>query len=238
MYFQEEGSINAIGIRDVHDNIMYFIIIIVLVVTYGLYIVIYKNISYKYLNHSTTIEIIWTIIPAIILILIAIPSFKLLYTMDEISKPLTTIKIKGNQWFWQYEISDIEGLNVNFDSYILSDESLTDGQLRLLDVDEKLVLPILTPIRLLITSNDVIHSWSVPSLGIKTDAIPGRLNSASLYILHKGYFTGNCTELCGSAHHAMSIIIEGVSKKDYILWLLNQGNIDIKTLNNIILNIK
>lgn len=234
LYMQEEASIGAIGIRDVHDNIMYYIIIILTVVTYGLYLVIKKNIKYKYLNHSTIIEIIWTITPGIILILIAIPSFKLLYTMDEIYKPIVTLKIKGNQWFWNYEISDIEGININFDSYIIKDENLNNGELRLLEVDEQVLLPILTPIRLILTSKDVIHSWFVPSLGIKMDCIPGRLNSASLYILREGYFTGMCAELCGISHGEMPIIVKGVQKEEYISWLLSQSDINIKNFKNII----
>ena len=113
------------------------------------------------------IEFIWTILPAFILIIIAIPSFKLLYALDEIISPEITVKIKGAQWYWNYEISDIENININFDSYTVNTEDLEEGQFRLLDVDNQLILPILTPIRLLITAEDVIHSFAVPSFGIK-----------------------------------------------------------------------
>lgn len=238
-YFQQEGSIGAIGIRDVHDNIMYYIIIIIIVVSYWILTIQgRKNIRLKYINHNTILEIIWTITPAIILVLIAIPSFKLLYTMDEIYKPIVTLKIKGNQWFWSYEISDIEGLKINYDSYTIEESELKEGEIRLLEVDNEVRLPIKTPIRILLTSLDVIHSWSVPSLGIKVDAIPGRLNSGSIYILREGTYYGQCYELCGKNHGAMSIVVKGVSTLDYITWLLSTSEISLTNWIKIIKNIK
>lgn len=222
---QDQGSPIGIGMIDFHNTLMYYLIIIFSIVAYILYIRIVSRrgsiSSIRYLNHSTIIEFIWTIIPALILILIAIPSFKLLYSLeaDDLIKPIVTLKVIGNQWYWSYEISDIENLNINFDSYTKSEEDLELGELRLLDVDNRVLLPINTPIRLLITGNDVIHSFSISSLGIKTDAIPGRLNHAALYLLRNGVYYGQCQELCGASHHQMSIVIEGVSLKDYIKWL-------------------
>lgn len=219
---QEEGSPIAVGIVDFHNHLMYYLIIIFSLVTYFMIARIYKVRSIsriKYINHSTVLELIWTIIPAIILIIIAIPSFKLLWSLDEIVKPLVTLKIKGNQWFWNYEISDIDGLNVNFDSYTKSEEDLALGELRLLEVDNRVLLPIQTPIRLLITGEDVIHSFGVPALGLKTDGVPGRINHSSLYLLRPGTYYGQCSELCGASHERMSIVIQGVSIKEYLQWL-------------------
>jgi heme/copper-type cytochrome/quinol oxidase subunit 2 len=174
--------------------------------------------------HAPTLEIIWTVIPAFILILIAIPSFSLLYTMDEVIDPLLTVKIIGHQWYWSYEFvnpvdyleavnahEDIDLVpNVNFDSYMLPDEDLIVGQLRLLEVDNRLKLPIEINVRLLITSGDVLHSWAVPSLGVQLDACPGRMNQTVLYIKRPAVFYGQCSELCGINHGFMPIVVEGI----------------------------
>jgi cytochrome c oxidase subunit 2 len=221
---QEPASPLMAGIVDFHDNILYYLILILTVVTYFIYASTTAgkgHIGLRNINHSTTLEIIWTTLPAIILVLIAIPSFKLLYSLDAPITPAVTLKAKGNQWFWSYEISDIEGLDVSFDSYTKSDDDLLPGELRLLDVDNRVLLPVKTPIRLLITAEDVIHSFAVPSLGVKMDAIPGRLNHTPLYILRPGVFYGQCSELCGTAHYNMSIVLQGVSQSDYLNWLLS-----------------
>ncbi len=219
--FQEEATPIAAGFIDFHKALYYLIIVL----TFVIYIIAARinsdrSINWlKHRNHSTIIELIWTIAPGIILILIAIPSLKLLYSLDDIFTPNVTLKATGNQWFWSYEINDIEGLDVNFDSYSLTEEDLSGGQLRLLDVDNRVLLPIHTPIRLLVTGQDVMHSFFVPSLGIKTDAIPGRINHASIFLLRPGTFFGQCTELCGTGHAQMSIVIEGVDTPTYLKWL-------------------
>lgn len=226
---QEEGSPIMIGIRDLHDEIMYYVIIIIIFVTYILIknIISYKsgggkiNINSKDLNHSTIVELIWTIIPAIILILIAIPSFKLMYSIDEVVKPLITLKVQGNQWYWTYNIVDTIGINIEFTSYPKGTEDLKIGELRLLEVDNRVVLPILIPIRVLITASDVMHAWAIPSLGIKIDAIPGRINHGLIYILREGLYYGQCSELCGQGHAYMPIAIEGVKISNYINWLIS-----------------
>lgn len=175
-------------------------------------------------THAPTLEIIWTVIPAIILVLIAIPSFSLLYTMDEVIDPLLTVKIIGHQWYWSYEfVNPVDYLeavgenenvevvaNVNFDSYMLPDDELILGQLRLLEVDNRLKLPIEINIRLLITSGDVLHSWAVPSLGVKLDACPGRMNQTVVFIKRPSVFYGQCSELCGINHGFMPIVVEGI----------------------------
>jgi len=232
--FNEEVSPIGAGIIDLHNMVMYYIIIILSIVIYHVVIKVFtieQSVNWlRTRNHSTIIELIWTLTPGIILVIIAIPSLKLLYSLDEIIKPNVTLKATGYQWYWSYEINDIEGLEINLDSYTLSDEEVADGQLRLLDVDQRVYLPILTPIRLLVTGQDVIHSFFVPSFGIKIDAIPGRINHASIYILRPGTYYGQCTELCGAGHHKMSIVIEGVKTPDYLDWLasfsspLGEGN--------------
>lgn len=220
--FQEEATPIQAGIIDFHNQAMYYLVIILTVVTYMLIARIFSNKSinwYRAFNHSTIIELIWTILPGVILILIAIPSLKLLYALDDLPKPSVTLKATGAQWYWSYEINDIEGLDINFDSYTKNDEDLEVGELRLLDVDNRVFLPINTPIRLLITGQDVIHSFFVPSLGVKMDAIPGRINHSSIYLLREGVYYGQCTELCGQSHHKMSIVIQGVDTPTYLSWL-------------------
>ena len=221
---QEEKSPISSGLYDLHEILIFFLIIISIFITIALIYILYNRyniFSFKKVTHDTQLEIIWTIVPAIILILIAIPSFKILYSLDEVINPVITVKAIGNQWFWSYEINDIEGINVQFDSYAKTEDDLDKGELRLLDVDNILYLPINLPIRLLTTSVDVIHSFAVPALGIKIDAIPGRINHALLFILNEGRSYGQCSELCGSSHYNMPIVIEGVSINKYINWLLS-----------------
>ncbi len=225
--YQEQATPISAGIVDLHNTIMYYIIIIITFVIYIIIARIKSNRSINWIrnkNHSTTIELIWTIVPGLLLIIIAIPSLKLLYSMDEIIKPNVTLKAIGSQWFWSYEISDIEGLEINFDSYTKTESDLEIGELRLLDVDNRVLLPILTPIRLLVTAQDVIHSFYIPSFGVKIDAIPGRINHSSIYILKEGTYYGSCTELCGSGHERMSIVVEGVTTNNYLSWLSTMAN--------------
>jgi cytochrome c oxidase subunit 2 len=155
------------------------------------------------------------------LIVVALPSFALLYSIDEVINPSLTIKCVGHQWYWSYEYSDFElqSGSINFDSYIIPEDELEIGELRLLEVDNRVVLPFKTHIRLLITAADVLHSWAVPSLGIKVDACPGRLNQTSLFLLRDGVFYGQCSEICGVGHGNMPIVVESVSTEKYISWL-------------------
>lgn len=184
-----------------------------------------------YVVHGTTLELIWTVIPTFILLAIAVPSFSLLYSIDEVIDPMITVKIIGHQWYWSYELSDFslrnllmldDFMGVNFDSYMLPEEELSIGDLRLLEVDNFLLLPTKVHIRLLITSSDVIHAWAVPSLGVKVDAVPGRLNQASLFIKRPGFFYGQCSELCGVNHGFMPIcVVASDNMNDFADWLLS-----------------
>lgn len=181
--------------------------------------------SSKPFNHASVLEFIWTIIPAVLLIYIAVPSFSLLYSIDELIKPDMTIKVIGHQWYWSYEYSDqcLTGdtdTSISFDSYILEPKevrvSKEEGKrpcyFRLLNVDNNLVIPASTHIRLLITSADVLHSWCVPSFGIKLDACPGRLSQTSLFVKREGLFFGQCSEICGVNHGFMPIAVEVISR--------------------------
>lgn len=173
--------------------------------------------------HGTMIEIVWTIIPAILLVMIAVPSFALLYSVDEVVDPALTVKVVGHQWYWSYEYSDYnmeeDSEGIAFDSYMLPEDELTKGDLRLLEVDNRLVLPVDTHIRVVVTSADVLHSWAIPSFGVKMDACPGRLNQASLFVQREGVFYGQCSEICGVNHGFMPIAIEVVSLEDYLAWV-------------------
>ena len=183
--FQDSAAPGFTGIVELHNTIFFYLVVICVGVFWVLGSIIYyvntKNspIVHKYLNHGTLIELIWTITPAFILIAIAFPSFRLLYLLDEVISPTVTIKVVGHQWYWSYEYSDyinVSGESIEFDSYMIPDSDLELGQFRLLDVDNKVVIPTDTHIRLIVTGADVIHSFAVPSLGLKIDAVPGRLN--------------------------------------------------------------
>lgn len=177
------------------------------------------------LTHGILIELIWTTTPALILLIIAIPSFSLLYAMDEIVSPTVTIKTLGHQWYWSYEYSDYNSSTyepIAFDSYMLPEEDLQMGQLRLLEVDNRMVIPVKTHVRIIVSAADVLHSWAIPSLGIKCDAVPGRLNQASLFIKREGLYYGQCSEICGINHGFMPIVIEAVNLKNYVNWLANK----------------
>jgi cytochrome c oxidase subunit 2 len=174
-------------------------------------------------THSSVLEIVWTIIPAFLLLLIAIPSFALLYSLDELIEPSLTLKVIGHQWYWSYEYSDYASLeggeSLNFDSYMITTDDLVKGTFRLLEVDNRVLLPINSHIRILVTSADVLHSWAVPSFGIKVDACPGRLSQASLFLKREGVYYGQCSEICGVNHGFMPIVVKGVSTNDFISWI-------------------
>jgi cytochrome c oxidase subunit 2 len=200
------------GMIDLYDLICFELTIIITIILILLLSIYHMQIHYfnseKTFSHSTFLEVFWTIVPAILLITIAYPSFILLYALDDLTIPSLTIKIIGHQWYWSYEIHGIDvAENVAFDSYMLNLSDLVEGQFRLLEVDNRLYLPTDTHIRLLITSADVLHSWAVPSFGIKVDACPGRLNQASLFIKRPGLYFGQCSEICGINHGFMPIVV-------------------------------
>ncbi|EFQ24856.1 cytochrome c oxidase subunit 2 (mitochondrion) [Colletotrichum graminicola] len=231
IYFQDSATPQMEGLVELHDNIMYYLVLILFAVGWVLFSIIRyfvetkSPISHKYLNHGTLIELIWTITPAIILILIAFPSFKLLYLMDEVNDPSMTISVEGHQWYWSYQYPDFLDSSdefIEFDSYIVPESDLEEGALRMLEVDNRVIVPEETHIRFVITSGDVIHSYAAPALGIKCDAYPGRLNQVSAFINRPGVFYGQCSEICGILHSSMPIVIESVSLENFLSWLLSQ----------------
>jgi len=194
--FQDPASPVMEGIIALHHDLMFVLSIIGTSVIWLLlrttFLFYYRrNPKSSKITHGTTIEVVWTVTPSIILMVIAVPSFALLYSIDEVIDPAVSIKVIGHQWFWSYEYSDYSDLNgngISFDSYMVMDDDLTIGQLRLLEVDNRVIVPSNTHIRALVTSTDVLHSWAIPSLGVKMDACPGRLNQVSLFIKRNGVF--------------------------------------------------
>ena len=231
VYFQDSATPQMEGLVELHDNILFYLVIILFGVGWILASIIksYKSvespISHKYLSHGTLIELIWTITPALILILIAFPSFKLLYLMDEVSDPAMAVLAEGHQWYWSYQYPDFLNSDdefIEFDSYLVPESDLEDGALRMLEVDNRLIIPELTHVRFIVTGADVIHSFACPALGIKCDAYPGRLNQVSVMINREGTFYGQCSEICGILHSSMPIVIESVSIEKFVAWLLDQ----------------
>lgn len=230
MGFQDPATPVMQGIIDLHHDISFFLLIVLVFVIWMLARTLYhfresNNPVPEKILHGTTIEIAWTIAPSLILVFIAIPSFALLYSMDEVVDPAVTVKAIGHQWYWSYEYSDYnqsDEESLAFDSYMVPEDDLSVGQLRLLDVDNRVVIPVNSHVRLIITSADVLHSWAVPSLGVKCDAVPGRLNQVSMFVKREGVFYGQCSELCGANHGFMPIVVEAVSLQDYIAWVANK----------------
>nr|YP_010889975.1 cytochrome c oxidase subunit II [Rhizophysa eysenhardtii]WJJ69936.1 cytochrome c oxidase subunit 2 [Rhizophysa eysenhardtii] len=220
--FQDMGSPVGEKLVFFHDNIMFIIVVITVLVGWLMVSSFVNKHYYKYLVHGTVIEVVWTIIPAVVLIFIAFPSLQLLYSMDEIVDPSLTIKAVGHQWYWSYEYSDIEDESIEFDSYMVPSSDLEEGDLRLLEVDNRVVIPLNTEVRVVITGADVIHSFTVPSLGVKADAIPGRLNQVSFLAKRPGVYYGQCSEICGSDHSFMPIVVEAVSQEKFVNWVLTQ----------------
>jgi len=205
-----------------HDELL---IIITLITVFVLSLLVYvmwrfnhrRNPVPSRTSHNTVIEMLWTVVPVLILVIIAIPSFKLMYYMDRVPNPEMTIKVTGHQWYWSYEYPDQGGLA--FDSNVIPDADLKPGQKRLLDVDNPLVVPADTIIRVLVTGTDVIHSWFIPSFGVQEYAIVGRLNESWMKIEHEGTYYGQCNQICGVNHAFMPIKVEAVSKDAFQKWL-------------------
>jgi len=229
---QDPATPAAEGMLSFHTYLVLFLIFIS-VTTFWVLWKSLKNfseetslISAQRFTHSSLLEIIWTIIPAVLLLFIAVPSFSLLYSLDEVVDPFLTLKVIGSQWFWTYEYSYYETADnqiidsLSFDSYMIPDNEVAKGCLRLLEVDNRAFLPIDTHIRVLVTATDVLHSWAIPSFGIKTDACPGRLSETSLFIKRSGNFFGQCSEICGTNHGFMPIGVKGVTLEKFEKLLL------------------
>ena len=220
--FQDRASPLIEQLIFFHDHIILILTLIITFVGYILFTVLSNSFINRFILENQTIELIWTTIPAIILIFIALPSLRLLYLLDEVNNPTITLKTIGHQWYWRYEYSDF--LNLEFDSYITPSTELDSIRFRLLDVDNRTVLPINTQVRIIIRAADVIHSWTVPALGIKADAIPGRLNQTRFIINRPGLFYGQCSEICGANHRFIPIVIESTSTKTFLNWVSSSSD--------------
>jgi len=229
LYFQDSGSPQMEAIIELHNYVMYFLILILTAVMWIILVAIIKfsknKFSNIYLTHGTLIELIWTISPALILILIAFPSFKLLYITDDVTDPEMSLKVEAHQWYWTYEYADFlnnEDDFIIYDSYMINEPELEKGNLRMLEVDNRIILPELTHTRFNISSTDVIHSLASPSLGLKCDAYPYKSNQISVYSNREGTYFGQCSEICGIWHSSMPIVIESVSLEKFLLFLKSQ----------------
>ena len=216
LILQDAASPIILQIISFHDHALVILALIVTVVTYTILTLIFRKFTSRVRSDAQQIETIWTILPTVILIFLAIPSLRLLYLTDEINSPSVTIKTIGHQWYWRYEYSDFS--DIQFDSYMIPTSELSEGEFRLLEVDNRIVVPIKLEIRILVTAADVIHSWTIPSIGVKIDAIPGRLNQLGFIANRPGVFYGQCSEICGSNHSFIPIAIEVVDTKSFIEW--------------------
>lgn len=225
LLFQDAASPIILQLISFHDHTLIILTLVISVVTYALYVIITNKFSNRYLIEAQQIETIWTILPAIILLFLALPSLRLLYLTDEIRNPRITLKAIGHQWYWRYEYTDFADIEI--DSYIIPTSDLSPGQYRLLEVDNRVVLPIQIEVRVLVTAADVIHAWTVPALGVKVDAVPGRLNQLGFTINQPGVFYGQCSEICGANHSFIPISIESVNINSFINWIKNFN--DLKT---------
>ena len=220
--FQDSASQSMTEIVSFHNNILLPVIIAISV--FVLFLMIYvcirfrasKNPNPSKTTHNVAVEVLWTLIPCLILIVMAVPSFKILYKQDTIPKADVTVKAVGYQWYWGYEYPDE---NIIFESYMIKEDELKDNQPRLLTVDNEVVVPVNKVVKVLITANDVLHAWALPSFGVKRDAVPGRINETWFKAEKVGTYYGQCSELCGIQHAFMPITVRVVTDEEYAIWL-------------------
>lgn len=204
-----------------HDTALIILIFITIIILYIITIILKNLFTDRFLLQGHTIEITWTIRPIFILIIIALPSLKILYLRDEAHSRSITLKSIGHQWYWSYEYNDF--VNIEFDSYIIPTNELKLNEFRLLEVDNRCILPFNFNIRIITTSIDVIHSWAIPSLGIKIDSTPGRLNQTNILINRPGVFYGQCSEICGTNHRFIPIVIEATNFTNFKNWIISKS---------------
>nr|YP_009003473.1 cytochrome c oxidase subunit II [Caecilia tentaculata]AGZ18881.1 cytochrome c oxidase subunit II [Caecilia tentaculata] len=216
--FQDAASPIMEELLHFHDHTLMIVFLISTLVLYTITIMMSTKLTNTSSMDAQEVEMIWTVLPAIIMIVIALPSLRILYLMDEMDDPHVTIKSTGHQWYWSYEFSDYTPLA--FDAYMTPTNTLEIGQFRLLEVDNRLVIPTESPIRMLISADDVLHSWTVPSLGVKTDATPGRLNQTTFVITRPGIYYGQCSEICGANHSFMPVVVESTPLQHFEKWSL------------------
>lgn len=205
-----------------HDHALTVIILIISIVSYNLISTIFNSNIDQFIFESQELELFWTIVPSFILIFIGLPSIRLLYLLDEVYSPSISIKSIGHQWYWSYEYSDFN--NIEFDSYMIPSQELINNIFRLLEVDNRVVIPTNSQVRILISAADVLHAWTIPRVGVKADAVPGRLNQINFYINRPGLFFGQCSEICGANHRFMPIVLESIPVKNFVAWIKNFNN--------------
>nr|YP_009726133.1 cytochrome c oxidase subunit II [Aenasius arizonensis]QHR84894.1 cytochrome c oxidase subunit 2 [Aenasius arizonensis] len=215
MNLQDSNSLVMDNLINFHDHAMMVILMIIVLIFYFLIFMMTNLFCNRFMYEGQLIEIIWTLVPMVFLLFLAVPSLKILYMTDELNNPYLTIKVLGHQWYWSYEYSDFKELN--FDSFMVSDYKLSN--FRLLDVDNRMIVPMNLNMRVIVSSLDVIHSFTVLSLGVKVDAIPGRLNQLSMNVNRPGLFYGQCSEICGVNHSFMPIVLESNSIKNFLDWI-------------------
>jgi len=220
--FQDAASQGMRDIVNFHNNLLLPVIIAISV--FVLFLMIYACVRFRAsrnpipskTTHNIMVEVLWTLIPCLILIVMAVPSFKILYKQDTIPKADVTVKAIGYQWYWGYEYPDE---NIIFESYMIKEEDLKENQPRLLTVDNEVVVPVNKVVKVLITANDVLHAWALPSFGVKRDAVPGRINETWFKAEKVGTYYGQCSELCGIQHAFMPITVRVVTDEEYAQWL-------------------
>jgi len=236
---QDPSTTTMEGLLEFNKHVLFVITVIVILVAWLLFATIsnydeFNTPKSQSFFHSNALEIVWTSLPALTLLNLASPSFTLLYSMDEISTPEISVKIIGHQWFWSYEISDFDTMatcmesdkTLKYTCYLLAEESISQknylGFFRLLETNKRVLLPSNTHLRLLVTSVDVLHSWTIPSFGVKIDACPGRLNQVNVFLKRIGMFFGQCSEICGVNHGFMPIVVEAVNLENYVSWIADK----------------
>nr|AET09676.1 cytochrome c oxidase subunit II [Gondogeneia antarctica] len=215
--FQDSASPSSEQLIFFYDFTMVILTFVTALVSLGMIYLVTKKLTHKFLLQDQKIELFWTLAPVFILLVIAFPSLQALYMLDDPFSPTITLKAIGHQWYWSYEYSDFP--NLEFDSYMIATHE--NPLHRLLETDNSVVLPTDTKIRVITTGADVIHSWTVPSLGVKADAVPGRLNQMIFMINRPGIFYGQCSEICGSNHSFMPIKVEATPISNFLYWVSN-----------------
>lgn len=215
--FQEGGSLFIRQLDYFHDYLLFICVVIMFIVIYGFFFFFFKRNSLRVYGDSHITELIWTALPLIVLFFLALPSIRLLYLIEEDKIPSVNVKVVGHQWYWRYSYYDFPG--IEFDSYITPEDELLNGEFRLLEVDRRLVLPMKSEIGIFVRGADVIHSWALPSLGVKIDAIPGRRNAYRFNRGFCGVYYGQCSEICGANHSFIPIVVESVPEVHFIKWV-------------------
>nr|YP_003354966.1 cytochrome c oxidase subunit II [Venustaconcha ellipsiformis]ACQ91033.1 cytochrome c oxidase subunit II [Venustaconcha ellipsiformis] len=221
---QEGVSVLGMEVQGLHDYAMFILVIVFSFVGYSMFKISLSSFSGRIYLDKQWLEVVWTLVPFVFLLALGLPSIKLVYLMDEIDLPEVTVKVIGHQWYWSYEYSDFRGSQYGYDSYMISNSSIEGGAYRMLEVDNRCVVSCFLQMRGLVTSDDVVHSWAIPSASVKADGIPGRINQVSLCFVNSGVFYGQCSELCGVNHSFMPICVEAVSGKVFSEWIMGNHN--------------